>query len=146
MTCRNWYEIPIPISISNRCTAADSSQTTNVVICKAALILPTTVPHQTHLAAPAYLTPPLQRTEVPNNTPHAPPTLPVPHTALPATEPHRTRPEDPSCLIIRPREIEALNTHHDHHTLPRTLHALLTLLLFLPARALTRAITLRNRT
>jgi hypothetical protein len=129
--------------------AADSSQTITVVICKGTLIPPPTEPPQTYLAAPAYSTPPLQETEVPS-THHGlltfPPTPSVPHTALPATEPHRTRPEYPACLIIRPREIEALNAHQDHHTLPRTLHALFTLLLFLPARALTRAITLRNRT
>ena len=134
----------------NRRMVADSPQKTTVVICKGTLILPTTEPRQTHLAAPAYPTPPLQETEVPS-THHGlltlPHTLPVPHMALPATEPHRTRPEDPACLIIRPRETEALNANQDHlTTLPRTLHALRTLPLLLPAWALTQATIPRNRT
>jgi hypothetical protein len=102
---------------------------------------PATEPHQTHLEAPACSTPRLPEAGA-LNTHHSLLTLPltllVPRTALPATEPHRTRLEAAACSIL-------LLRHQDHLKAPPTLHALLTLLLPLPARALTRATTPPSR-
>jgi hypothetical protein len=126
----------------NRCMVADSPQKTTVVICKGTLILPTTEPRQTHLAAPAYPTLPIQEPEA-CNTHRELPTRPLP--PLPRVPPaHRTRLEAAACSL--PQETQVLSTPQDQLTLLRTPHALLTLLPLLPVRALTRAIIPRNRT
>jgi hypothetical protein len=66
---------------------------------------------------------------------------------LPRVPPaHRTRLEAAACSPLLLQETQVLSTRQDHLTLPRTLHALLTLLPLLPVRALTRAMTPRNRT
>ena len=123
---------------------ADSPQTTTVVICKGTLISLTTEPRQTHLAAPAYPTLPLQKPEA-CNTHHELLTRPLP--PLPRVPPaHRTRLEAAACSLLLLQETRVLSTRQDHLTLLRTLHALLALLPLLSVRALTRATTPRNRT
>jgi hypothetical protein len=121
-----------------------SSQATTVVICKGTLTPPTTESPQTHLAAPAYLTLPLQKPEA-CNTHHELLTRPLP--PAPRVPPaHRTRLEAAACSLLLLQETRVLSTRQDHLTLLRTLHALLALLPLLSVRALTRATTPRNRT
>jgi hypothetical protein len=123
--------------------AADSSQTITVVICKWTLTPPTTGSPQTRLAALAYSTLPLQETEVPS-TQYGLLTLPLP--PLLRTPPaHRTRLEAAACSLLLLQETETLITRQGRLALHRTLRALCTPLPHLPARALTQAITPRNR-
>jgi hypothetical protein len=163
-TCWKWYviliSISVPISIGVRPLITRRYQpslyatiwyVTPYLTCppkskptdkQQILTPPATEPHQNHLEAPACSTPRLPEAGA-LNTHHSLLTLPltllVPRTALPATEPHRTRLEAAACSIL-------LLRHQDHLKAPPTLHALLTLLLPLPARALTRATTPPSRT